>query len=63
MRFLSLCCSNLPTSAIMACLGYNDLHSIYRKKRRLAKKMGLTVKLDDYIMDMQNSKPAPPHED
>ena len=63
VRFLSLCCCNLPTSAIMACLGYNDLHSIYRKKRRLAKKMGLTAKLDDYIMDMQNSKPAPPHED
>ena len=63
VRFLSLCCSNLPTSAIMACLGYNDLHSIYRKKRRLAKKMGLTAKLDDYIMEMQNSKPAPPHED
>ena len=50
VRFLSLCCSNLPTSAIMACLGYNDLHSIYRKKRRLAKKMGLTGKLDDYIL-------------
>lgn len=64
VRFLSLCCSNLPTSAIMACLGYNnDLHSIYRKKRRLAQKMGLTVKLDDYIMEMQHSKPAPPHED
>ena len=63
VRFLSLCCSNLPTSAIMACLGYNDLHSIYRKKRRLAQKMGLTAKLDDYIMEMQNSKPAPPHED
>ncbi len=63
VRFLSLCCCNLPTSAIMACLGYNDLHSIYRKKRRLAKKMGLTTKLDDYIMEMQHSKPAPPHED
>lgn len=50
VRFLSLCCSNLPTSAIMACLGYNDLHSIYRKKRRLAQKMGLTGKLDDYIL-------------
>ena len=63
VRFLSLCCCNLPTSAIMACLGYNDLHSIYRKKRRLAKKIGLTVKLDNYIMEMQHSKPAPPHED
>lgn len=64
VRFLCLCCCKLPTSAIMACLGYNnDLHSIYRKKRRLAQKMGLTVKLDDYIMEMQHSKPAPPHED
>ena len=50
VRFLSLCCCNLPNSAIMACLGYNsDLHSIYRKKRLLAKKMKLNGKLDDYI--------------
>ena len=50
VRFLSLCCCNLPTTVIMACMGYNDLHSIYNKKRRLAQELGLTGKLDDYIL-------------
>ena len=36
LRFLSLCCCYLPTSAIMACMGYNDPHSVYNKKHRIA---------------------------
>ena len=56
LRFLSLCSCELPTSAIMACLGFNDLHSVYRKKRLLAKKLDLRGKLDDYIADVRSSK-------
>ena len=59
LRFLSLCSCDLPTSAIMACLGFNDLHSVYRKKRLLAKKLDLRVKLDDYIADVRLSKKEP----
>ena len=60
LRFLSLCSCELPTSAIMACLGFNDLHSVYRKKRLLAKKLDLRGKLDDYIADVRSSKIEPP---
>ena len=59
VRFLSLCCCDLPTSVIMACLGYNSLHSVYRKKRHLAHKMGLTGKLDDYIADARTCRLVP----
>jgi hypothetical protein len=38
----------------MACMGYNDVHSVYNKKRRLAESMGLTDKLDDYIADARS---------
>ena len=50
VQVLSLCCSNLPTTVIMACMGYNDVHSVYNKKRRIAETMGLEEKLDDYIL-------------
>ncbi len=50
VQVLSLCCSNLPTTVIMACMGYNDAHSVYNKKRRIAETMGLDEKLDDYIL-------------
>ena len=53
VNFLSLCCCDLPTTVIMACMGYNDLHSIYNKKRRIAKALGLEGKLDDYIMQFK----------
>ena len=50
VNFLSLCCCDLPTTVIMACMGYNDAHSVYNKKRRVAEALGLKGKLDDYIM-------------
>ena len=50
LRFLSLCCCNLPTTVVMACMGYNDPHSLYNKKRRLAEKLGPYEKLEDYII-------------
>ena len=50
VQVLSLCCSNLPTTVIMACMGYNDVHSVYNKKRRIAETLGLEDKLDDYIL-------------
>ena len=49
VRFLSLCCCDLPTTVIMACMGYNDSHSFYNKKRRIAEAIGLKGKLDSYI--------------
>ena len=49
VRFLALCCCDLPTTVVMACMGYNDVHSVYNKKRRVAQELGLTCKLEDYI--------------
>ena len=49
IRFLSLCCCDLPTTVIMMCMGYKDAHSFYNKKRRVAKVMGLQCKLDEFI--------------
>ena len=49
LRFLSLCCCHLPTSAIMACMGYNDLHSVYNKKRRIAEILKLEERLETFI--------------
>lgn len=54
VRFLSLCCCDLPTTVIMACMGYNDSHSFYNKKRRLAEMIGLDGSLDDYIEEYRN---------
>ena len=53
VNFLGLCCCDLPTTVIMACMGYNDLHSVYNKKRRVAEALGLDGKLDDYIMQFK----------
>lgn len=52
VRFMSLCCCSLPTTVVMVCMGYNDVHSVYNKKKRLAAKLGLdgNDKLDDYIL-------------
>lgn len=55
LRFLSLCCCNLPPSVIMTCMGYKEIHSFYNKKRRLAEIMGLPGKLDDYIAQFMPS--------
>ncbi len=54
VNFLSLCCCDLPTTVIMACMGYNDVHSVYNKKRRVAEALGLKGKLDDYIMGFKS---------
>ena len=54
VRFLSLCCCELPTTVIMACMGYNEVHSVYNKKRRMAEALGLDGKLDDYIARFQS---------
>ena len=53
VNFLGLCCCDLPTSVIMACMGYNDLHSVYNKKRRVAEALGLDGTLDDYILQFK----------
>lgn len=49
IRFLSLCCCDLPTTVIMMCMGYKDAHSFYNKKRRVAQALGLQGKLDEFI--------------
>lgn len=53
VRFLSLCCCDLPTMVVMVCMGYNDVHSVYNKKRRITAKLGPGVKLDDYILQFK----------
>jgi hypothetical protein len=55
VKFLSLYCCNLPTTVIMVCMGYNEAHSVYNKKRRLATTMGLEEPLDDYIKGFKSS--------
>ena len=59
VNFLSLCCCDLSTTVIMACMGYNDLHSVYNKKRRVASALGLEGKLDDYIMQFKSTDENP----
>ena len=49
LNFLSLYCCGFPTSVIMACMGYNDAHSVYNKKRRLAQVLGNSENIDAYI--------------
>lgn len=56
VRFLSLCCCDLPTTVIMACMGYNDSHSMYNKKRRLAEELGCPGHLNEYIMAFRPPK-------
>ena len=48
-RVLCLCCCHLPTSVIMACMGYNEPHSVYNKKRRIAEALNLDIPLEAYI--------------
>ena len=49
LKFLSLYICELPTTVIMACMGYNDVHSFYNKKRRLCSIIGINGNLEDYI--------------
>jgi hypothetical protein len=56
VRFLCLCCCDLPSTMIMACMGYNEAHSVYNKKRRLAEDLGCTGRLDDYIDSYRSSE-------
>ncbi|MBR4829591.1 MAG: hypothetical protein IKZ92_07310 [Muribaculaceae bacterium] len=53
INFLCLYCCDLPTTVIMSCMGYNDEHSVYNKKRRIAKLLGLEVSLNEYINDFK----------
>ena len=48
-RVLCLCCCHLPTSVIMACMGYNEPHSVYNKKRRIAEALELEDSLEAFI--------------
>ena len=49
INFLSLYCCDLPTTIIMVCMGYNEVHSVYNKKRRVAEALQLDGTLDEYI--------------
>lgn len=53
-RFMSLCCCHLPTTVIMVCMGYNDVHSVYNKKHRIEVKLGDNQRFDDYILSFEN---------
>ena len=53
-RFLSLCCCDLPTTVIMVCMGYKEVHSVYNKKHRIEVKLGDGQKFDDYVQLFRN---------
>lgn len=56
INFLSLYSLNLPTTVIMACMGYQDSHSFYNKRRRIAEKMKLENTLEEYIEKFKKPK-------
>lgn len=65
IRYLCLYCSGIPSTVVMACMGYNDLHSVYNKKRRIVKKLGLHENenalieaLDEYITSLGGGNPV-----
>lgn len=49
INYLALYCCELPSSVIMACLGYNDAHSVYNKKRRVSELLGYPQNLEEYV--------------
>ena len=49
INYLILYCCDLPTSVIMACMGYREAHSSYNKKRRIAEALGSPDSLDAYV--------------
>ena len=54
-NFLSLYCCDLPTTVIMACMGYKEAHSVYNKKLRLSKTLGYPNDLDSYIQNFKKT--------
>ena len=55
LHMLCLCCCHLPTTVIMACMGYNDAHSVYNKKRRVAMTLGVEGRLEQFIRAHEKS--------
>ena len=53
-KFLSLYCCDLPTTVIMVCMGYNEAHSVYNKKRRITELLSLDGNLDEYILHFKS---------
>ena len=49
IHLLSLCCCDLPTTVMMACMGYNEVHAFYNKKRRLTQTLKLKGSLKDFV--------------
>ena len=49
INYLILYCCDLPTSVIMAFMGYREAHSSYNKKRRVAEALGFPNSLDAYV--------------
>ena len=55
IHYLTLYCCDLPTSVIMAFMGYKEAHSAYNKKRRVAEALGFPANLDAYIALFRDS--------
>ena len=49
LNYLALYCCDLPTTVIMACLGYKDAHSVYNKRRRVSELLGYPNNLEAYV--------------
>ncbi|MBO6250160.1 MAG: hypothetical protein J6N71_02295 [Muribaculaceae bacterium] len=56
LRLLSLMCCDLPATSIMFCMGYNDIHSLYNKKRRVTQKLGIRHNLDEFVASCARNK-------
>jgi hypothetical protein len=39
----------------MVCMGYNESHSVYNKKRRIAEALQLDCSLDEYIQHFKHN--------
>lgn len=53
IHYLCLYCCDLPSSVVMLCMGYNGIHSLYNKKRRILNKLGLSFD-DNMTRDVLN---------
>lgn len=49
LNYLALYSCDLPATVIMACMGYDEIHSLYNKKRRVASRLGCPNHLDDFL--------------
>lgn len=55
MNFLSLMCCNFSYIEITVCMGYLNERSTCNKRLKIAKKIGISIPLDDYVRQRMSS--------